>query len=102
MALAFHELTTNAIKYGSLSNATGKVSVRWKLVGEKHHRRLELEWREHGGPPVAIDRKTGFGTKLLNRVFDTGSSGRVVLTFERSGLACEMRVALAHSNEGIA
>jgi two-component sensor histidine kinase len=102
MALAFHELTTNAIKYGSLSNATGKVSVRWKLVGQKHHRRLELEWREHGGPPVAIDRKTGFGTQLLNRVFDTGSSGRVELTFERSGLACEMRVTLAHSNEGIA
>ncbi|MER9999988.1 PAS domain-containing protein [Mesorhizobium sp. M0051] len=95
-ALAFHELTTNAIKYGSLSNATGSVSIHWKLVGKGQHRRLELEWREVGGPPVGPGGRKGFGTQLLERVFDFNKSDRVVLNFEKSGLICEFRLTLPH------
>ncbi len=98
-ALALHELTTNAIKYGALSNANGRVSISWKLVGQQ--RRLELEWRETGGPTVGPIERKGFGTQLLERIFDfdSDSGGRVVLTFERSGLVCVFRVNLSEPNE---
>ncbi|UVK41657.1 PAS domain-containing protein [Mesorhizobium sp. AR10] len=98
-ALALHELTTNAIKYGALSNANGRVSISWKLAGQKRQRRLELEWRETGGPTVGSVERKGFGTQLLERVFDSDSGGRVVLTFERSGLVCIFRVNLSEPNE---
>lgn len=98
-ALALHELTTNAIKYGALSNANGRVSLCWKLVGQKQQRQLELEWRETGGPTVGPVERKGFGTQLLERIFDSDSAGRVVLTFERSGLVCLFQVNLSEPNE---
>ncbi|MBZ9905447.1 PAS domain-containing protein [Mesorhizobium sp. BR115XR7A] len=94
-ALAFHELTTNALKYGALSNETGTVSIHWKLVGQKQHRWLNLEWRERGGPPVEPIERKGFGTQLLERVFASGTSGRVTLKFHKSGLICTMRMNAA-------
>jgi PAS domain S-box-containing protein len=97
-ALAFHELTTNAIKYGALSNAVGTVSISWDVVGQGLDRRLELEWRELGGPPVeAADRK-GFGTKLLERVF-AAEAESVALNFERSGLVCKFTVKMSRGDE---
>ncbi|BCH05523.1 hypothetical protein MesoLj131c_72650 (plasmid) [Mesorhizobium sp. 131-3-5] len=96
VALAFHELTTNAIKYGSLSNPTGRVCIRWSLVSHKQHRCLDLDWRETGGPRVGPGGRKGFGTQLLERVFDSDKSGSVALKFEESGLICEFRVILSH------
>jgi PAS domain S-box-containing protein len=99
-ALAFHELTTNAIKYGALSNAVGTVSISWEVVGQGQDRRLELEWRELGGPPVeAADRK-GFGTKLLERVF-AAEAESVSLKFERSGLVCNFKVKLSQADKSL-
>ncbi|MBZ9711458.1 histidine kinase [Mesorhizobium sp. B3-2-1] len=100
-ALAFHELTTNALKYGALSNETGTVSIRWKLLGQKQHRWLNLEWRERGGPPVEPIERKGFGTQLLERVFASGTSGRVTLKFQKSGLVCTMRVNFAAGDSNL-
>ena len=61
LSLIFHELTTNAVKYGALSKADGRVSVSWKLTGD----RLELEWVERGGPKPSTRVNEGFGTTLL-------------------------------------
>lgn len=93
-ALALHELATNAIKYGALSNSTGTVSVAWKIVADERVRFLELEWREEGGPPVAPVVRKGFGTQLLKRVFDHEPAGGVVLNFEKSGLLCVFHLNL--------
>jgi two-component sensor histidine kinase len=98
-ALALHELTTNAIKYGALSNANGRVSISWRLVDQKPQPRLELEWRETGGPAVGPVERKGFGTQLLERIFNSDSAGRVVLNFEKSGLVCVFTVNLSESNE---
>ncbi|MBZ9673730.1 PAS domain-containing protein [Mesorhizobium sp. ES1-3] len=100
-ALAFHELATNALKYGALSNETGTVSIRWKLLGQKQHRWLNLEWRERGGPPVEPIERKGFGTQLLERVFASGTSGRVTLKFQKSGLVCTMRVNFAAGDSNL-
>ena len=70
LALAMHELTTNAIKYGALSTGSGTVLISWTVSGQADGRRLRIEWRERGGPPVAPAERKGFGTRMLERILD--------------------------------
>ncbi|WP_245459130.1 MULTISPECIES: sensor histidine kinase [unclassified Mesorhizobium] len=93
LALALHELTTNAIKYGALSNSTGSISISWKVVEGETSRFLELDWHEKGGPPVARGKR-GFGTELLHRIFEYEGGDGVTLNYEQSGLHCAFRVSL--------
>lgn len=67
-ALALHELTTNASKYGALSNPSGHVAVHWKIDRGPAGRVLRLGWQERGGPPVSAPSQDGFGTTLLKSV----------------------------------
>ena len=76
MALIVHELATNAAKYGALSTAAGKLTIGWSLEGK----RLNLEWRECGGPPVAAPTHHGFGQRLLSRALDQ-FAGTVAMSF---------------------
>jgi two-component sensor histidine kinase len=64
LSLIFHELLTNALKYGALSAPGGKVGVKWDRSGDI----LNVQWRESGGPPVLIASRVGFGTKLMTYV----------------------------------
>ena len=84
LALALHELGTNAIKYGALSGADGTVSVTWTGQG----RDFELVWKEHDGPPVARPETEGFGARLLNR-----AAMRAELFYEPDGVRCVIRSA---------
>lgn len=75
MSLIFHELGTNAAKYGALSVPAGKVSLSWQLTeaDEEADAALELEWRETGGPAPdpAAETEGGFGSTLMNRIVST-------------------------------
>ena len=86
VALALHELCTNAAKYGALSNDDGFVRINWWRAG-KH---IELDWSEHGGPPVTAPRDDGFGTRLVSKVL-ASQIGEVELSFPESGVRCRMR-----------
>jgi len=79
LALAVHELGTNASKYGALSDAKGWVSVKIEDTGD----RIRLTWREHDGPRVQPPHTDGFGTRLLRRI---GSGTE--LSFEPGGVRC--------------
>ena len=79
MALALHELGTNAVKYGALSTPQGWVSISWVLI----EGRIRLEWKEHDGPAVVPPSSAGFGTRLLRRTA-MGAN----LQFEANGLRC--------------
>ncbi|TGS71521.1 histidine kinase [Mesorhizobium sp. M3A.F.Ca.ET.174.01.1.1] len=92
-ALALHELTTNAIKYGALSNSTGSIEINWKLQEAEGGRLLEFHWREKGGPPVTPGKR-GFGTQLLERVFEGKNAGGAKISYDRIGLRCVFRVNL--------
>ena len=86
--MALHELATNAIKYGALSNDSGVVTVRWAT---RPGNRFALEWRETGGPPiVAKPARLGFGSRLLQSGLgvELGSAAR--LDYRRTGLVCEI------------
>lgn len=63
LTLALHELATNAVKYGALSVEEGWIEMQW----ERTDSRLDLCWREHGGPPVAPPTRRGFGSQLITR-----------------------------------
>jgi PAS domain S-box-containing protein len=66
VTLILHELGTNAVKYGALSNATGQISITWTIT-ESQSPKLSLIWREHGGPPVKEPENRGFGLSLIER-----------------------------------
>jgi two-component sensor histidine kinase len=97
MALIVHELATNAAKYGALSSSTGKLSIRWSLAGS----RLDLEWRESGGPIVSAPTHRGFGTRLFLRGLEQ-FGGAVKATFAETGLVCELTFLLPENSPSIA
>ena len=86
LTLALHELATNAAKYGALSSDNGAAEVRWIKEDET----FILDWRERGGPPVTKPSKTGFGTRLLERVVASDLGGAVDIVFDRSGVTCRI------------
>jgi PAS domain S-box-containing protein len=83
MALAFHELATNAVKFGALSNDRGRVDVHWRLTADGG---FELTWRETGGPPVTPPTRQGFGTTLLNKVTCREINGETVMEYPVTGV----------------
>jgi len=82
LALAVHELATNAVKYGALSNTTGRIGVAWDIVEDK----LRLCWREAGGPIVGAPGPAGFGTRIVSRNLAAEFKGAVDVQLNPSGL----------------
>ena len=90
MALLIHELATNAIKYGSLSNSNGKLTIGWS----KSENRLNIVWHESGGPLVAPPTHRGVGSRLFLRALEQ-FGGKVDATFAPTGLVCQLSIELA-------
>ncbi len=89
MSMALHELTTNAVKYGALSNPTGHVALEWTLSeAGAEQERLTLIWEEHGGPPVTPPARRGFGSRLIVGGLAHQLDGEVELTFPVEGARC--------------
>jgi PAS domain S-box-containing protein len=91
LAIALHELATNAVKYGALSVPGGRVDLSW----EQSDGRLALEWRESGGPQVAEPKREGFGTRMIRRALASELRGPVTLEFLPEGLVCRIDAPLA-------
>ncbi len=92
--LAVHELATNAAKYGALSVPDGRVRIRWQRGEEPGGETAwaEVEWQESGGPPVASQRRRGFGTELIEKVVAHELRQPVTLDFAPEGVRCVLRV----------
>lgn len=85
LALAINELATNAAKYGALSGVTGTVNLRWSTGT-----RLQLEWRESGGPAVVPPTRSGFGSRLIQTMLANDFKGEVRLEYAQSGVICRL------------
>jgi two-component sensor histidine kinase len=86
LSMVFHELATNAVKYGALSSSSGAIVVEWRRDGNE----LALTWREHGGPPAHEPTQTGFGSRLITRGL-AGNGGTAQMAYNESGLVCTIR-----------
>jgi two-component sensor histidine kinase len=85
LSMAFHELSTNALKYGALSVTGGQVDIAWQLL-DAEDQLVELIWQEKGGPPVKQARTSGFGTTLIDRVLQRDLDAKIEIDFEPQGL----------------
>ncbi|GJD52504.1 hypothetical protein OPKNFCMD_5270 [Methylobacterium crusticola] len=100
LALALHELATNAAKYGALSNESGVVDLRWHVVHEAEAPRFCLTWSEQGGPAILTQpARKGFGSRLIERSFAAEVGGEVKLTYAPAGLVCRLEAPLASMQE---
>lgn len=88
MAMAVHELCTNASKYGALTRPQGRITIDWRVI--ENGARLILRWQESGGPAVTPPAGRGFGTRLLERGLAHELRASVRLTFPASGVVCEI------------
>ncbi|MBB3018364.1 PAS domain S-box-containing protein [Microvirga lupini] len=95
LSMALQELTTNAVKHGALSNATGRVDIVWDVTRAEHASRLHLRWQESGGPPVRTPTRQGFGSRLIERSLARELNGDVQITFHPGGVLCTVDAPLA-------
>jgi two-component sensor histidine kinase len=86
IAMAIHELATNALKYGALSSEAGRVVISWSLTGRDAERRIKLVWTETGGPPVSKPTSKGFGSRLIERGLAAELEGTAAIDFQKSGV----------------
>jgi PAS domain S-box-containing protein len=96
LALAIHELSTNAVKHGALGGPQGRIHVGWTLAPATGTEtpRLRLEWVESGGPPVAPPTRRGFGSRMLEQGLAGELGGTVRLDFAEQGLRCHIDAPL--------
>ena len=96
MALALHELGTNAVKYGALSQDGGHVDVSWRDEGGEFH----FRWQERGGPPVTAPQRRGFGSQMIEKVLGSYLGGAAQLDFAPEGVALSLDAPTAALAEG--
>ncbi|WP_207538844.1 sensor histidine kinase [Sabulicella rubraurantiaca] len=102
--LAFHELATNAAKYGALSVPEGRVEVSWGLMRPEPGAPplVDLTWRERGGPAVRPPSRRGFGSRLIETVLAREFKAEVRLDFPPDGVECGIRLPLTTAGEAAA
>jgi len=94
LAMAMHELSTNAAKYGAFSTDAGRVTVKWNVVKASEETSLTLHWQEEGGPAVQPPARKGFGSRLIERSLASELAGEAHLDYGAAGLVCTIRFPL--------
>ena len=92
LALAFHELAINALKYGALSAPGGHVDIDWSVTGGE---RLDIFWTERGGPSVRPPERRGFGSRIIEMALPNELGGQVDVDYHPEGLHCRIQAPLA-------
>lgn len=92
LGIAFHELATNAVKYGALSNERGSLTIAWAVEPSPEGDRLILRWRENDGPPVMPPARKGFGSQVLERGLAHELEARVELDYRPQGVVCTIDI----------
>lgn len=100
LGLALHELTTNAVACGALSNPAGRVAVTWQRLSPEQGDGVELVWSESGGPTVTAPDRRGFGSLMIERNLARSLDARVDLTFAPDGVRCRIAIPASHLSVG--
>jgi PAS domain S-box-containing protein len=94
LGMIFHELATNAAKYGALSVPSGRVVVAWRVNPDSGRPHVKIDWREQRGPMVATPTRYGFGSRLIERSVIQDLGGKIELTYAPDGFRCSMDLRL--------
>lgn len=90
IGMAVHELATNAVKHGALSNQDGHVDIAWHLDGKGAHGQFVMSWQESGGPSVRTPKRRGFGSKVIKNMIELSLDGDVLLEFSPAGFSWQL------------
>jgi PAS domain S-box-containing protein len=96
IGLALHELSTNAAKYGALSNDRGRIDLNWSIQRAEEGPFLCLSWRESGGPKVSPPKHEGFGHKVLKRIVANALEGKVTFDFAPGGMMWQLEIPTSY------
>jgi two-component sensor histidine kinase/CheY-like chemotaxis protein len=99
LGIVFHELATNAVKHGALSNLNGSVALSWVITDRQT---VALQWQESGGPDVSPPSRSGFGSRLIKLELTHELNGSVDLIYDRPGLNVMMEFPLLCGDSGSA
>jgi two-component sensor histidine kinase len=94
--LAIHELATNAIKYGALSDDRGRIDISWRETPDGDTPIFHFVWREREGPPVVKPLKKGFGSELIEGGLAWDFGARVDVSYEPSGFICRLTAPMGN------
>lgn len=102
LAMAFHELTTNAAKYGALASPDGRIEIGWQRSAAEGETpaQLRIDWVEKGGPAVVVPERRGFGSRMIEGSIAAELGGSAKMVFAPDGLRCEIEVPLAAAKSG--
>jgi PAS domain S-box-containing protein len=92
--MALHELATNAVKYGALSDDAGRVILTWDIVDGSQPGQLWLRWQEVDGPPVVAPTRRGFGSRLIERALAAEMGGTAAIDYRRRGVVFTLEAPL--------
>jgi len=95
VAMAVHELATNAAKYGALSKGSGGISICWDISEHDEQQQLQIVWTESRGPKVAVPSNKGFGTRLIERGLAGQLGGEAVIDYRETGVVCKIMAPLS-------
>jgi PAS domain S-box-containing protein len=106
LAMVFHELATNAAKFGALSVGSGRLTVRWNVWNVVHNggsqSRLCIRWEESGGPNVVLPTRSGFGTSIVRELIPYELGGSVEPEYPSAGFRCKLEIPAHWITMGIA
>lgn len=93
--MAFHEMATNAAKYGALSETSGRLNVHWRETDASGNPTVELLWHESGGPEVRPTERRGFGLRMVKQGVERELEGKVELSLAQTGLRCTITLPVS-------
>jgi two-component sensor histidine kinase len=102
IGMALHELSTNAAKYGALSNLDGRVLIGWSVTAEGNASKFCLHWLEEGGPKVEPPTRKGFGQKVMVSMVEAAVNGKVQVEYCEAGIAWRLTAPVAATLENAA
>ena len=94
LAMGLNEMATNSIKYGALSVPDGHIVFTWTVTPEDGHRRVEMLWKESGGPPPRRPDRGGFGSRVIGFIPSREENGSVTTEYPADGYACRIAFTL--------
>lgn len=101
LALVIHEMMTNAVKYGALSQPEGRLEIGWRFAqGGDGGEGLVIDWQERGGPEVQPPRRTGFGSRLIRSSVEYDLKGHSEIDFDPAGLSARFVIPSRHVSLG--